>query len=489
MERKVLLFSSVYDKINSIVDELEILEIKYKSIPYRIPVNDDLKIKIRNRLYSIYYIILNRVNYDNISEKQGIKSEAFKNHSISTTIDGKQYRIYYSVLLSLLENNFLIRIDHSYWNVFSNVTNTNDKHLSYTKKYGLEKITDLDFNTYDMRTDKNVNGFAVINLDLNLLNEKYVKKKKFDNDKKLKPYQKYIDNTYMTSIDMRFYIQFLMKNVNKKIGYDKKGNIKYLTIERINSYINRALLFNNKNFYFTIADYGRFYSSITEIPSIAHPFLYFNDENRESQNKLFYDEIFGLISYDDMFGDIYEQGMAKQEINKEKKWKFIDVVNCQPLLLAALIKNDEYKKDVEQGVFYDKLARALHLVNPQKEYNRETAKLYSYKYIFFKAEPFKTDKGIVYKALNSMYGKDFVKQLDDVRLKAKDGVYKKNNLAVLLQHLEANIFVEKFKFSSFPCLTKHDCLIVQEENVEEADTLIKKYFIEEYGLKVQTRIE
>ena len=72
----------------------------------------------------------------------------------------------------------------------------------------------------------------------------------------------------------------------------------------------------------------------------------------------------------------------------------MDVKNCQPLLLSYLINHPAYKIDVENGVFYDKMAKALDL-------KRVEFKLFSYRYIFFPNTPLKSGK--IYNTLNNHY--------------------------------------------------------------------------------------
>ena len=65
----------------------------------------------------------------------------------------------------------------------------------------------------------------------------------------------------------------------------------------------------------------------------------------------------------------------------------LDVANCQPLLLASLVKNSEYQKDVENGVFYIRMAEKIGCSDKK-------FKLLSYRYIFFSNKPLK--KGKIY---------------------------------------------------------------------------------------------
>lgn len=106
------------------------------------------------------------------------------------------------------------------------------------------------------------------------------------------------------------------------------------------------------------------------------------------------------------------------------RFNHVDVVNCQPLLLAALVKKNglkvdiEYLQDCQDGEFYEKF---LDL-----GYTRDEAKVQLYKNIFF---GIKEDSGVAVR-FQKLYPKTWM-SINILR----------EGLACRLQNLEAEIFV------------------------------------------------
>lgn len=154
---------------------------------------------------------------------------------------------------------------------------------------------------------------------------------------------------------------------------------------------------------------------------------------------------------------------------KGKKFNDIDIKNCQPLLLCALLKkhgfkvDDNYLLDVQKGDFYEKF------VHYQR--NRDNVKIQLYKNIFFDFKPnaeislkFKLLYPHVYNALES-----FKEQ--------------SKSMACLLQNLEADIFnsivppVSNYYYTLFDSVY----FIAPTDAVNLMKILYKKFA--KYGLK------
>jgi hypothetical protein len=165
-------------------------------------------------------------------------------------------------------------------------------------------------------------NFIEFEIDFNKIFENLKDKKYWI--KKYPAYKKQINETYEVKINLTEYIKWITDNIGSELKPIINNGIlerRFLTKERAYDYINDAIKINLGNIWFKVSDEGRFYNSTTNLSYTAIPH-------------------FTL---------------------KRRKVKEIDVVNCQPLLLCGLIKNKIYKKDVEDGIFYEKMANELGL--------------------------------------------------------------------------------------------------------------------------------
>tara|TARA_R100000306_G_C4379271_1_gene143361 strand:- start:3334 stop:4515 length:1182 start_codon:yes stop_codon:yes gene_type:complete len=247
--------------------------------------------------------------------------------------------------------------------------------------------------------------------------------------KKYPFYQNLIENSYKVKIDLDGYIQWLIDNTGKdlKLKYKNGQKIK----QKINSIyiyesIQKCLKIHFQNLWFKATDSGRFYSSVTNLPSTVIPFITL----------------------------------------KGKKLVSVDIANCQPLLLASKICSKKYKKDVGNGMFYNQLSKTMNV-------DRNEIKLRCFRYIFFNQKPLKS--GELYDAMEKLYP-SVIHQINALK--------EKEMLWYELQKIESKIIVEKIGVLPNICvLTRHDELLCFEENRKLIIRLIKERF-EEMKLEV-----
>lgn len=233
-----------------------------------------------------------------------------------------------------------------------------------------------------------------------------------------------INDIYDSSVDLDGYLYWMQQNIGIELKPKLKNGMmvkRYLTEEAIFHSFNSALRLNLKNIWVKLSDENRLYSSVSNIPSTAIPFL----------------KLFGKETYD------------------------IDISNSQPLLLSCLLseKQGEYTKDVVDGVFYDKVADIMGI-------KRNEFKTLSYKYVFFNLKPLKSGK--IYDTIEEVYP-GLMTEINTIKETTK--------LAHKLQEMEAGIFVNGIGKLNFPKLLRHDQVIVTEENYD----LVKQALRLEYN--------
>lgn len=245
-----------------------------------------------------------------------------------------------------------------------------------------------------------------------------------------------IEDAYNTKINLDEYLSWLQQNIGTELNpvYDKtSGKIKrrFLTPERLYAHFNMALKVNLQNLWFKLSNEGRFYSSISNLPSKSIDFL-------------------------SLHGG---------------KTKRCDIKNCQPLLLATLIDNKQFKQDCQSGIFYDKIRTTL--LESVSDLKRSQIKIMIYRYIFFASKQLKS--GVLYDTMVNLYG-DAISQINHLKSNI--------NLAHQLQKMESDIFVKKIGKIKLPKLIRHDEVIVLENDGEK----IQNYLIKEFnnlGIKVE----
>lgn len=368
-------------------------------------INIKQRQKLNSKLINLWYIIFSH-QVDNFEKSLrhfvNISRNCFK--PIKFFCKPKTYE--YNELLNFLSKWKLIEINHKYCSPNSSNLRSNN-HSPFSKSYKVK--TDFLSQTQ----------FTEIEIDFEII---------FRNTKKMEfwidlypDYKSLIIDSYNTTIQLDEFISWLYMNE----GMELKGKLingvfiqRFLTPYRIIKYINTALKIQYKNLWFKVSKEGRFYSSLTNLPSVTLPFL-----------QLYNEEIIEL-----------------------------DVANCQPLLLAHLIDNEEYKKDVEEGLFYSKMASLIG-------WTTDRFKIMSYRYLFFSNRPLKG--GLIYKALNQMYP-NLVDQINNLK--------KENKLAVMLQKIESEIFVKKIGVLPFKKITRHDSVMTTRDNYNDLKKIIRDEF-------------
>lgn len=368
-------------------------------------IKEKQKQLLNQKLINLWYVIYSKQvedNYKTLKFYTNIRSDDFR--SFKFKFKSKTYQ--YNQLLYYLNNWGLIDINHIYCskkgcNSFSKSYRIKTEFLCETEMTEVE----IDF----CKIFKNTR-----NMDYWL--------------NKYPEYSNLITDCYNTTIKLDDFVNWLYNNSGKKLK-DKMINgflaKRYLTSERIIMYTNKALKLHFKNLWFKVSNEGRFYSSITNLPSDCIEFL-----------------------------ELYSKEIVE-----------LDVSNCQPLLLASIIKNLEYKKDAENGVFYDKMAAKIGK-------KREVLKNFSYKYLFFSNKILKS--GIIYKAINECYPL-LIEQINNIK--------KQNKLSLVLQKMESSIFIEQIGKLPYPKITIHDSVLVQIEDYNFFKKMIENEF-QKLDLKV-----
>ena len=309
--------------------------------------------------------------------------------------------------------------------------NANNKRLEYYKLLELlENGNLIDVNdkysvgnfskSYRIKTDFIKGNYTELELSIKKIFKDY-KSKSFWISKYPK-FRKQIEEAYNINIELNNYIKWLMSNKGMELPpYFKNGVMikRYLDSKTIFNYIYNAIKVNLGIHWFRISNEGRFYSRLTNTSNTALNFIKLNDK------------------------PIYE----------------LDVSCCQPLLLSNFIKSDEFRKDCESGLFYDKIGKELN-------YERSKVKLLSYKYIFFKKDTL--NSGVMYDVMEKLYP-SVMEQINNLKIKY-------GNLACELQKLESEVFVNNLSFMDVDMMLRHDAIYVHEENIDMMKKEIKKQF-------------
>lgn len=255
-----------------------------------------------------------------------------------------------------------------------------------------------------------------------------------------------IEDIYSASIRLDDYLHYLLNNIGmplhpKKVKRTINGNEvhilepQFLTEDKAYLYFHMAMKINIGNIWVAEFSTGRFASSVSNMSFTATKFFQMDKSD--------------LID--------------------------IDIKNSQPLLLAKLINCPEYQKDVEDGVFYENMAKAICKLKKQKytSEHREMFKPNCYRYLLFNNEKL-GNTGNIAKAMNQLYPG----ALDQINQLKEDGT-----LAGKLQRLEADIFVDYIGALNIKKLLRHDQVLIASGYVKLVKTLlINKYA--ELGLAV-----
>jgi hypothetical protein len=383
---------------------LDIIKFGIESSSDFIRLKEKQKLKITQTLISLWLFIYNEQRKDESTSTLKGYTNIHTDNLIHFRIKLDNKIFNYSNLIEFLERFDLLETNH----IFSSG--------SFSKSYRvLTDFLELDFIEFEIDFEK---------IFTNIKDKKYWLKKYPDLNKQIK-------ETYEVKINLSDYIRWINNNIGtelKPVINDGVLETRFLTKERALDYINDAIKVNLENIWFKLSDEGRFYNSTTNLSYTSLPFMQL----------------------------------------KRRNIKEVDVKNCQPLLLCALIKNELYKKDVEAGIFYDRVAEKLNKT-------RDEFKVLSYKYIFFSSKNLKS--GAIYDAINELYP-GFIEEMNELRSKM--------NVARELQKVESNIFVKNISNYDFKMVLRHDAVFVFEEDFD----LVKQLVIDEFkklGLKASIK--
>jgi hypothetical protein len=249
-------------------------------------------------------------------------------------------------------------------------------------------------------------------------------------------YAHLIEDCYKTKIELNDWVSFLYANENMKLKSNIKNGFfkeRYLNTNRIMDYIMRAIKINVNNLWFGMSAQGRFYSSVASLPSIITPFIRLDNQP--------------VVS--------------------------IDIPNCQPLLLSSIINNKDYKKDVENGVFYEKLGKIIY-----GEWNDDIKQKVKLQVMirFFNEDQLKT--GDFFTALNFLYP-GFIKELNLLK--------ETNKIAHITHKMESLIMVDGVGSLNMNKLLKHDEVMIYKENFAIVKRFIENKIFNIFSVKVNIK--
>lgn len=366
--------------------------------------NENQESKVKKHLLKLWYFI-----YEKQIRKQKVKDLTYFVNISNKELDNfklaiNKKRKSYKFFINKLEEFNLIEINHKY-------SNKNESNFC---------------KSYKIRTDFIGELLEEIEIDLKLIFKDYKTKEYYL--RKYPNLRTQIKNIYNTNINLTQYQRYLQKNkgIELKSTLDKTGKIKrrFLDNERIFRYLNDALKITFKNIWIKQSDEGRLYTSFTNLSSTALDFLTVND----------------------------------------KKVKEVDVTNCFPLILSKLIKNERYKADVENGIFYENLCKIMNK-------DRHLVKHMVFRYALFSNNNLLS--GELYDAFEKLYP-NMINKINEY--KKKHG-----NISKQLQKIESDIFVT---LDYKDTMLRHDAIFVEENRIEEVEKEIVKRF-QKIGLKVQ----
>lgn len=167
----------------------------------------------------------------------------------------------------------------------------------------------------------------------------------------------------------------------------------------------------------------------------------------------------------------------------------VDVNNCQPVLLAALLKRegveaDKLLKDTTEGKFHARMMTALAIDPKEKD---TTYKPALFHFLYGRAgDPTRNKFKDVFAWIYGAEALEFIEEH-----KRKHGHHE---LPIQLQRMEATAMIMKAArrvrhlFPSAPVLTVHDSIIVPDEEkiVKATSKAIKRAFFDLYGVEVKT---
>ena len=373
-----------------------VLETAIKSVKLRLNLTESEQSKIIKRLIELWMFIYNK----QISDDETISLKGYtnidKNELDKFSIKVGQVRFRYKQLLELI----------------SELVEVNDKYKvgSFSKGY---RIITSSF------------GDSLSEIDIDLSKSFTIMKSKEYWIEKYPNHKHLIEDSYKSSIELGEYLNWMFNNEGMELkpiidgGFVKR---RFLNRDRIWHHFLLALKLNISDLWFKVSNEGRFYSSISNLPYTAIDFMKFNYQS--------------IVD--------------------------IDIKNCQPLLLSSILGECDgllqYKRDVEEGIFYEKMANELNM-------SRNEFKTLSYRFIFFNPKPLLSGK--VYSSMVNLYGG----VIHEINKLNNDG-----RLSHKLQELESKIIVDNIGKLNIPKLLRHDQVICLKEHKE----LVVKELLKEF---------
>lgn len=182
-----------------------------------------------------------------------------------------------------------------------------------------------------------------------------------------------------------------------------------------------------------------------------------------------------FIKYGPKVNRIYHSLSNVSKISRkhlDTKMFYLDVKNCQPLLLCALMKRDnytvdeQYQKDCENAVFYENFY-------PMYNDDRIITKVMTYRHIFFGFKPHEEVNG----RFKALYPKtwDYLYQISKTKV----------SLASRLQNLEAELFNNLSPEKSKKYFTLFDAIFFDKKQDSDGLWLKIEKFFGELGLRVK----
>lgn len=396
-------------------------------------------------------------------------------------------RICYTDMIKILKELYFISV----WEHSSNFQNN-----SFT--YGYRPM----YNNILPKGDDNVT-FVNIPLDIFVIKDKKTKAQ-YKKESKSDAVDYLIDQTSKCRIDMNDLSKYIKKNWGmnykeiQKLEYDKKTGIceekfvwKVLDFKIANQLIIEAMLFNNKQFYFSQADTKRVYYSVASLNNLLLHSLRFGNYKKlmETDAKNCQPGLFTKFCKDITFveacatGKFYDNMININDIRIDTRQKvkdecfniFYDNKKLSTFLRGMLSIYGDLAVMIDEYKF-----KKIRIENPNFK-DDGTNKKYSDKknpkFLDLQTKGLET-KGCNEYLLNENYNKNNKKYniISNPDLRCQE-------LWFLMQSLEADIFITKalaiFKHKGLDVLTRHDSILHDESIKEDVDAVLQYLYNEE----------
>ena len=282
-------------------------------------------------------------------------------------------------------------------------------------------------NSKSYRPDVGIKYDLCSTVDLSLYRFYNSNKTQNDHINENPEYETLIRNLYLVKVDLgRFFTS--IDDLTNKVYKTDRGRDIILIPQLAYALKIRAIKINLGIHFFKVSSTGRIYSSISNLPKLTLPYITLNGE-----------------------------------IPVE-----IDAANAQPLLLASIIDQPQFKEDCESGRFYDIMAESLSM-------SRTDFKILSFGQIFFNNKKINKKMGT---ALDSIYP-SLTKQINHYKSNSRKESQDWDESKFLwykLQSLESQVFIKTALSQSRPVLTRHDSILCLPSEAPSIRTALLKEF-------------